>query len=603
MDWQIGAAKNLRVVHRTTWDGSAAKKNIFRWAGFDGDSSDTKKARLAFFAYDADKAEEKGSYKLPFCDIEEGKLVAIDAALVAVRQRVRQSDLPSELIDRIFEMAGDYLAKAKKGLYIKSLNDRTIEVGGYGIVFGGNDLDGDTFSAQTDYMLDLVPKHLVLYDHNFSGIDDVLGYTKTVLPDDVGLWVEAELSRHDQYMDYIMPLIQKGVLGWSSGTIGNMIKRSINHIDRWPIIEFSLTPTPAEPRTLGVSEIERITDEIPVYRQINQLKSLVQGSIRGPTGSKKMNNEEIKQYIDEQMQDLRKQMSVSMKSSSESATTSPNSESQITPEIRNAITGVENRLSQQIDKLLEIAEKNTSTAGYVSNLGGQNDKGTKSFADFLLAVKRKDVRRLEKIYNASSPYKDIGDDTGESGGYLLPVEYHDALMQLVAESSPIVQMVTYVPVSTMSGRYPVVDQFLVPDAGVGDTALAGGIVARSYGSGSSGGTSPETTAKFEMLNWQVHKVGGHVDVDDELVNYSPYAIEGLLQSLFAVAIAAKKEYYVLRGTGNGEPLGILNSDAVIRESEATTDLFSYTDVRNMMAHLRKVMGTPVWIIHPSFGLA
>ena len=40
---------------------------------------------------------------------------------------------------------------------IKSITDTTITVTGYGVVFGGVDLEGDTFERDTDYMLDLVP--------------------------------------------------------------------------------------------------------------------------------------------------------------------------------------------------------------------------------------------------------------------------------------------------------------------------------------------------------------------------------------------------------------------------------------------------------------
>ena len=43
---------------------------------------------------------------------------------------------------------------------IKSITADTVTIAGYGVVFGGSDLDGETFTKDTDYMLDLVPNKL-----------------------------------------------------------------------------------------------------------------------------------------------------------------------------------------------------------------------------------------------------------------------------------------------------------------------------------------------------------------------------------------------------------------------------------------------------------
>ena len=48
---------------------------------------------------------------------------------------------------------------------IKSITADTVTIAGYGVVFGGSDLDGETFTKDTDFMLDLVPNKLTLYDH------------------------------------------------------------------------------------------------------------------------------------------------------------------------------------------------------------------------------------------------------------------------------------------------------------------------------------------------------------------------------------------------------------------------------------------------------
>jgi hypothetical protein len=51
---------------------------------------------------------------------------------------------------------------------IKSITADTVTIAGYGVVFGGSDLDGETFTKDTNYMLDLVPNKLTLYDHGMN---------------------------------------------------------------------------------------------------------------------------------------------------------------------------------------------------------------------------------------------------------------------------------------------------------------------------------------------------------------------------------------------------------------------------------------------------
>lgn len=142
---------------------------------------------------------------------------------------------------------------------IKSRTEDTITVAGYGVVFGGVDLEGETFGPDTDFMLDLVPSKLVLYDHG-QQLKHFIGKASTVAPDEYGLWVEAELDRHADYVAQIEELVGKGALGWSSGSVGHLARRDGKAIKQWPIVEFSLTPTPAEPRTLGVDVIKSLAE-------------------------------------------------------------------------------------------------------------------------------------------------------------------------------------------------------------------------------------------------------------------------------------------------------------------------------------------------------
>lgn len=73
----IGSS-DLPVV-KGEWDASSAEKRIWEWAG-----DDLSKVKRAYFWVDGDP-KNKGSYKLPFADVRDGKLVAVSNALSAVK--------------------------------------------------------------------------------------------------------------------------------------------------------------------------------------------------------------------------------------------------------------------------------------------------------------------------------------------------------------------------------------------------------------------------------------------------------------------------------------------------------------------------------------
>ena len=112
-----------------------------------------------------------------------------------------------------------------------------------------------------------MPAKPILYDHglNVKLAATFLGKSTKTEADDDGLWIEAELDRHGAYMEQVRHLLDAGVLGWSSGSVGHLVRRENGLIKSWPIVEFSLTPTPAEPRTLGVNVLKALAEVDATY--------------------------------------------------------------------------------------------------------------------------------------------------------------------------------------------------------------------------------------------------------------------------------------------------------------------------------------------------
>lgn len=132
--------------------------------------------------------------------------------------------------------------------------DGTGRVGGYLVVWGDEqrrDLQGEYFTPDTELGLDWYPRRPVLYHHGLGDTPGpvMIGQIDHLRPDDTGVWVEAQLDLRNQWARAVLDLVQRDALGWSSGSLPHLVDvANSGCIRRWPIVEGSLTPTPAEPR-------------------------------------------------------------------------------------------------------------------------------------------------------------------------------------------------------------------------------------------------------------------------------------------------------------------------------------------------------------------
>jgi hypothetical protein len=143
-----------------------------------------------------------------------------------------------------------------KPMAVKFTKGSDREIRGLAIPFGGpidgKDIDGEDFGSDTDLCLDWFPSgRPILYHHGLDGAvkTTVVGHqTELEIVEDEGAWVKAELDKRSRYYERIKALIAKGALGFSSGAMPHLVKYGKNgHIERWPWVELSLTPTPAHP--------------------------------------------------------------------------------------------------------------------------------------------------------------------------------------------------------------------------------------------------------------------------------------------------------------------------------------------------------------------
>jgi len=141
------------------------------------------------------------------------------------------------------------MARAIKLLADDTLRILAVPFGGH--MPGGKDFDGEYFSPRTDLCLDWFPHNRpLLYDHGMetkTGVS-VIGRvdSATATKDDDGWWVSAQLDRNANYHGLIKELLNHDALYASSGAMPHLTQKSrTGEILRWPWVELSLTPTPA----------------------------------------------------------------------------------------------------------------------------------------------------------------------------------------------------------------------------------------------------------------------------------------------------------------------------------------------------------------------
>lgn len=121
---------------------------------------------------------------------------------------------------------------------------------GLGVVYGGRDLYGESFTPETDVGAARgfvgMP---VFYDHAMGSVRSQIGQVAAFEFTEDGILFEVEIDRRKAYADTVMRLADADALGMSSGAVAHLVHVEAGQIKRWIIGEISLTPTPAEPRT------------------------------------------------------------------------------------------------------------------------------------------------------------------------------------------------------------------------------------------------------------------------------------------------------------------------------------------------------------------
>lgn len=129
--------------------------------------------------------------------------------------------------------------------------------------------------------------------------------------------------------------------------------------------------------------------------------------------------------------------------------------------------------------------------------------------------------------------------TDSEGGYLVPDEFENTLVEALEEENIFRQMAKIIQTASGDRKIPVV-------ASKGTAAWM-----------DEEGAYPESDDSFGQVSIGAYKLGTMIKVSEELLNDSVFDLESYITREFARRIGSKEEEAFFTGNGTGKPLGIL----------------------------------------------
>lgn len=221
---------------------------------------------------------------------------------------------------------------------------------------------------------------------------------------------------------------------------------------------------------------------------------------------------------------------------------------------------------------------------YAATFRGRTDPRLSSFVD----PSEPDHGKVEKSGWIDTESKDLQEAIGASGGFLVPEEQRTELLSFdPSDQFYIRDRCTVIPMRRRAVRIPVLDQ-------TGTTADQphwwGGVLAKWTEELAEKG---ETQPSFRQVQLVAHKLVCYTESGDELLADSGISLAAFLGSAFRGVIRWYEEYAYLRGTGAGQPLGVIGAPVTLTEPRSGANTFDITDIINM---LQLFQGrNPVWV--------
>jgi HK97 family phage major capsid protein len=190
----------------------------------------------------------------------------------------------------------------------------------------------------------------------------------------------------------------------------------------------------------------------------------------------------------------------------------------------------------------------------------------------------------------------MGENIPSDGGFLVQQDHSTELLTAAIKASPIVAGVRKMSISANSNgiKLPMVNETSRALA-----SLYGALAMYWIGEGDA---IDPAKVKFRNVAMEIKKIAALIPLTDELIQDTT-ALSGFVTGFFQGALYSNMERVIIRGSGVAQPLGILNSGALItvdKEDGDLADTINGQSIINMFARMwAQGIMTSVWMISQS----
>lgn len=220
-------------------------------------------------------------------------------------------------------------------------------------------------------------------------------------------------------------------------------------------------------------------------------------------------------------------------------------------------------------------------------IGAQLDREFTDMADFLGSVYHQNGAGQDRWRKIRNDYSSIDPSLG---GFLVPEFLRSELLRVALETAIVRPRARVIPMDSSRVPFPTVDE----------TTHSGSVFGGVTGYWTEeGGTLTETEARFGRIVLQASKLACRCDVPNELLTDSVIAFEAFINQILPSAIAWFEDTAFMTGNGVGQPLGVLNSPALVTVAEETAqpnDTIVWENVVKMYSRmLPSSLNSAVWV--------
>lgn len=243
--------------------------------------------------------------------------------------------------------------------------------------------------------------------------------------------------------------------------------------------------------------------------------------------------------------------------------------------------------SQILEKMKNVRSNPISfgqAAQVTDNVESDPKKGFRNFNEFVSLVVGRASPDIQKRA-APSVYSNITD--GASGGYAIPEEFANTILDVKTEQTSLLQYANQTPITGNSMAFPFNAK----------QPWNGGVVAYWRDEAEA---ATQTKPSLNRLQLNLKALTALCPMTDEMLQDSS-AMSAFLTNNMNEAVTWKINDAIINGNGSGQPTGILSTNALVavaKETSQTADTILAANLAKMYASMIRHTGNLIFVAHP-----